>query len=375
MPVNRFSIVLSGGGARGAYQAGSLRALFEIGKSIGNLKPFETIVGLSAGAVNASFLAAEADDLDAATDRLCQMWKNLHTSDVIRIDPFSLTNTGFKILRQLSLGGLSHWLHDEKLALLNTAPLAKLLSERIPFKKISQNIAEKKLHALCVSATDYSTSLGVTFFNGTDEIQPWQRFHRIGIRSEINCSHVMASSAIPLFFPPQSVEGRYFGDGCLRNTAPLAPAIHCGASHIIVLGARRFNAVDALSPLNNIKPSIGRVLSVLINAILMDGIEVDIERIKIINKAMESAPSASGFREISVFYSQPSKPLSDIAIKYADSLPPILKFLIGGLGSPKESAEIISYLAFEPDFERTLVDMGYNDIMDQRAQVTKFLSH
>lgn len=369
----RFAIILSGGGARGAYQAGSLRALYEVCRDAGNLTPFKTLIGLSAGAVNASFIAAEAADLDYATDRLCLLWKQLHTRDVVRTDPFSLTKTGLKIAKQLSLGGLSGWLRSERLSLLNTSPLARLLTERVRFDQIEKNVANGLLHGFSVTATDYSTSLGITFFTGSETIQPWTRVYRQGLRSKIGVDHVMASASIPIFFPPWPIDGRYYGDGCLRNTAPLAPAIHCGAHRLIVLGARRWKPMT-LSPETNIRPSIGRVLSVLINAILMDGIDADVERIRIINRALETAPGQSVLRNIDVFYSQPSRTLSDIAVHYANELPPILRFLLGGLGTPNESAEILSYLAFVPEYAAMLVDLGYHDIMAQREKLVQFLN-
>jgi len=368
----RFGIVLSGGGARGAYQAGSLRALYEVCREAGNLSPFETLMGLSAGAVNAAYLAAEAADLDFATESLCRMWKDLRTKDVVRTDPFSITRTGIRIVRQLSVGGFSSWLRSEKLSLLNTTPLSKLLANRVRFDQIEKNVATKKIHAFSVTATDYSTSLGVTFFTGSPEIQPWTRVHRLGIRAKIGVDHVMASASIPMFFPPWQIDDRFYGDGCLRNTAPLSPAIHCGATRLIVLGARRWKQVD-LTPDTNIRPSIGRVLSVLVNAILMDGIETDVERIRIINRALESAPGQSVLRNIDVFYSQPSRTLSDIAVNYVHELPPILRFLISGLGTPTESAEILSYLTFVPEYATILVDMGYQDIMAQKEKLVQFL--
>ncbi len=235
----RFAIVLSGGGARGAYQAGSLRALYEICRDAAT-SLISNVDRNERGRDNASFLAAEITDLDAATDHLCNIWKQLHSKDVIRTDPFSVSKTAFRLARQLSLGGLSGWLRVERLALLNTSPLSKLLAEKVRFENLGHHVAEKRLHALCVTATDYSTSLGVTFFTGAPEIEEWNRVHRIGRRSTITVDHVMASTSIPLFFPPWAINDRFFGDGCLRNTAPLSPAIHCGADKLIVLGARRW---------------------------------------------------------------------------------------------------------------------------------------
>src|SRR5262249_46392595 len=152
--------------------------------------------------------------------------------------PFSMSKTALKVVRQLSLGGLSSWLRSERLARLNTDPLAKLLHHHIHFDRIDEHVRERRLHAFCVTATDYSTSLGVTFFHGAKEIEPWTRVHRVGVREKIGVDHVMASASIPIFFPPWAIGERFFGDGCLRNTAPLSPAIHCGAQKLIVLGAR-----------------------------------------------------------------------------------------------------------------------------------------
>lgn len=368
-----FSIVLSGGGARGAYQAGSLRALYEICRDAGNLSPFENLVGLSAGAINGSFIAAHLNDLDQGTDRLCDLWRNLRTQDVLKTDAFSVSGTAFKLVRSLSLGGISRWLRASKVGLLNTRPLNQLIQNNIDFNQIQKNVDDGLLRAFCITATDYSTSLGVSFFTGSEEIQQWKRYLRVGLRSPITADHVMASASIPIFFPPWPIGDRFFGDGCLRNTAPLSPAIHMGANKLIVLGVRKWKEV-ILSEETNLPPSLGRIISVLINAILMDAIEVDIERIRIINEALHLAPESPGFKKLEVFYMNPSVVLSEIAASHVDNLPQILRFLIGGLGTPEESGEILSYLTFDGSYCSKLVELGYSDLMEKKENFLQFLN-
>lgn len=370
---NDYALVLSGGGARGAYQAGVLRALYEICKETGNFDLFRNLIGVSAGAINAAYLAAEADDLDAATDKMCTMWRNLTTDDVFKTDYVTIGRTATRFLRGLALGGFSAKMRPTRLGLLNVQPLANLLSKEIRFNRIEQMIEQDFLNSLCITALDYSTSLGVTFFTGNKSITDWRRVHRLGIRSHIDVNHVMASASIPIFFPPWPIAGRHYGDGCLRNTAPLSPARRIGASKLLVIGVRKWKE-ETLSEATIIKPSLGRVISVVISAIFMDAIESDIERVRIINENLEMSGQGAKFRKMEMLYIQPSQAPSELAETRLNSLPTGLKFLISGLGSPRESAEILSYLVFDPVYLNALVDLGYYDLMKQKEILTQFLS-
>jgi NTE family protein len=222
-----------------------------------------------------------------------------------------------------------------------------------------------------VTATDYSTSMGVTFFTGDPKLKEWKRVHRLGIRTDIGIDHVMGSAAIPMFFPPWPIGKRYFGDGCLRNTAPLSPARRIGASKMLVIGVRKIKDEKLLDE-NIIKPTLGRVLSVVINAIFMDAIEVDIERVRIINENLRTA-SSTDFRRIEIHHVQPSQAPSELAETRVEGLPPVLRFLISSLGSPRESAELLSYLTFDPIYLNSLVDLGYYDMMKQKDVMLQFL--
>lgn len=371
----KFGIVLSGGGARGAFQAGVVRALYEISKEVGHFQLFRLITGVSAGSINTAFLAAHADDLDAATDQLCALWRGLQAEDVFRTDYQSLTRNALQMVRGVSLGGLSERLRPTSVSLLNTDPLRSLLERSVPFSKIPTHIANDRLDAVCVSATDYSTSVGVTFVQSRAGTKPWRSANRISTFTDLSADHIMASSAIPLFFSPITVGGRPFGDGCLRNTAPLSPAVHLGAEKLFVVGVRRWRDVDlATAPI--LKPSMGRVLSVLINAIFMDAVEVDLERLRIINQTvtqLRQAGVSPNYRPVEAIYLCPSEGLSDIAQARANDLPKVIRFLLAGLGTAEEASEVLSYLLFEPGYCGSLVDLGYKDTMSRRVEIAHFL--
>ncbi len=371
-PKNDYALILSGGGARGAYQAGSLRALYEVCKEANNFYLFRNLVGVSAGAINAAFLAAESHDLDGATEKLCTMWRSLTTNTVFKTDYVTVGSTALRLARGITLGGFSGRLRPTQVGLLNVNPLRGLLEKNIDFARIPIHVASKQLNSLCITATDYSTSLGVTFFTGTPEIGEWKRVHRLGLRSEISIDHVMGSAAIPIFFPPWPIGKRHFGDGCLRNTAPLSPARRIGARKLFVIGVRKWKD-EVLDDTDVVKPSLGRVLSVVINAIFMDAIETDIERVRIINENLEASSSSDKFRKIEILYVQPSQAPSELAETRIEGLPPVLRFLISGLGSPRESSEILSYLTFDPIYLNSLVDLGYYDLMKQKENIMQFL--
>jgi NTE family protein len=370
---NDYALILSGGGARGAYQAGGLRALYEVCKEAGNLYPFRNLVGVSAGAINAAYLASQAHDIDGATANMCMMWRKLSTPNVFRTDYATVGSTAARLIRSIALGGFSNKVVTSRPGLLNVTPLRDLLCKYIDFSKIPDHVTQGRLNSLCITATDYSTSLGVTFFTGNPTLSEWRRVHRVGVRSEIGIDHVMGSASIPIFFPPWQIGNRHYGDGCLRNTAPLSPARRIGAHKLLVIGVRKWKD-ELLDDSSIVKPSLGRVLSVVINAIFMDAVEVDIERMRIINENLQMASKADKFRKIDILYMQPSQAPSELAETRMEGLPQMLRFLISGLGSAHESSEILSYLTFDPLYLNALVDLGYYDIMKQRENLLQFLS-
>jgi NTE family protein len=368
-------LVLSGGGARGAYQAGVIRAIYELNKEFRAPDLFKIISGVSAGAINAAFIASHAQDLESATEGLCQLWRSLKPEDVFSNNLGTIAANASRVIRGLSFGGLSQKLRPDSMALLDTSPLRQLLESAIPFAQIQKNLDEGHLHAVCLSATDYSSSLGITFVQGKDDLAMWSRSRRHSVRAELTLDHVMASSSIPVFFPPVKVNGREYGDGCLRNQAPLSPAVHLGANRLIVIGIRASRRLH----LENTTPmlaTLGRITGVIINSIFMDAIESDLERVHIINQALGQNASPDGpigLRPVYPFYLRPSEDIAQIAFKHRDRLPKVFRYLMGGLGSAEETSDLLSFLLFDPHYCSELVDLGYRDTKARTAELAMFL--
>lgn len=370
----KVGLVLSGGGARGAYQAGVLKAISEIALETGNKHPFPIMTGVSAGAINASYLAAMADDLIVGCRRMTELWKSMTPDQVFRTDAISAGAIGLRLLRDTALGSLS----SRKLArsLLNTAPLKELLAKTIPFEKIRDNLQSGSLSALAVTAMNYNHGTSVTFVEADPDTPMWTRSTRRSQLSRIGTEHVMASAALPLFFSPAAVGADYFGDGCLRNTAPLSPAIHLGADRLLVISVRRADTGVAAQGLD-IEPTLARVLGVILNALLLDATDIDMERMSRVNQTLDFVPEHQrqdlNLRKIQYLWLRPSRDVGALAGDLHDRLPKVIRYLVGGLGSSREAAELTSYLLFDPEYCGELVRIGYEDGLAQSAEIKAFL--
>ncbi len=372
-------LVLSGGGARGAYQAGVVSAISEIAQSVRVQRPFQIFSGVSAGAINSTFLAAGSDNFHQTTKKLTDMWSTLSSEKVFYTDAGSLGKIGLKWMGDLSLGGLMGTSPGK--ALLDTAPLKDLLIDNLNFSQIQENIDKGFLRAVAVSAMEYQTSNTITFVQGEKDVPSWTRSRRQSELAQIKAEHVMASSAIPLLFPPIQIQNRYFGDGCVRNMAPCSPAIHLGADKLIVIGVRRLSEVAIAQSLknsnSNVPPSAAKVFNVLLNSVLLDGVELDIERMNRINEFVSHVPKKSldqlSFKPVDLVWIHPSQDIGAIAYQKASSLPRLVRYLLKGLGPLEDAAEIISYLSFDPEFCSILIDMGYEDGMASKEEIIRIL--
>lgn len=371
------ALVLSGGGARGAYQVGALRAVGEIAQRLKIDNPFQIYTGVSAGALNASFLAAGADQFPEQIEKLVELWSGLTPQHVFRTDIMSLGRIGLQWVEGLSLGGLTGT--DAHRSLLDTSPLRELIERNTDFARIAKLIDQKKLVALAVTSLDYQTSTSVTFVQGQDELPDWSRSRRRSVKASIRTEHILGSSAIPLLFPPVAIDGSFFGDGCVRNLAPMSPAIHLGADQLFVIGVRR--TTDTEEDLRTQKargqPSVARVLNVLMNAILLDGIELDIERLNRINGFVGQIPenlrAQLNFKMLKPQWLHPSDDIGLIAKSLSNRLPRIVRYLLKGLGPLEDAREIISYLLFDPKFCSKLIEIGYRDGMQCEGEIQEFL--
>lgn len=378
MNLKKKALVLSGGGARGAYQVGVLKALSEIAQKENRDPKISIFTGISAGAINATFLAAHADDFHKGVERLVQFWSQMTSEQVFSSNTSRMGKIAFTWMRELSLGPITG--NTAGLALLDTSPLNKLISENLPFRKIQKNIESKHLDAVAITATDYASSLSVTFVQGQPELADWKKIKRVSRKTQLSSEHILASSSIPMLFPPVAVENSYYGDGCVRNSSPCMPGILLGADALFVIGVRQSGVTmdDQRHAKLERAPSVARVLNVLLNSVLLDGIELDVDRIQRFNHLTEKIPEALRssvvYRKLETHFVSPSRDIGEIALQNAHRLPAILRYLMRGLGTLEDASEIISYLLFDPPFCQTLIQMGYEDGLKNRDQIAEFIS-
>ena len=369
-------LVLTGGGARAAYQVGALRALAEL---FGNGPlPFPVVCGVSAGAINGSSLAAEADDFPRAVKHLADTWLSLTPERVYRTDALSLVSIGSGWFRGLTAGGTQpprRYNH-----LLDTSPLRELLGREIPFEAIRENVARGLVRGVAISATNYETGTSVTFFDGAPEMKPWARSRRMGVKTAITLDQVMASAAIPIFFPPVQVGGSWFGDGGVRLTAPMSPALHLGADRVLVIGIRHPRTAEETVVINEAAQRddlpLSQILGVLMNAVFLDSLEPDIERVERVTEMLDTIqrPADSHLRPGHILLLQPSQDLAALASDQVMRFPRTLRFLLKGLGvSQKGGADLLSYLAFEQQYIERLVTLGYEDTRARFEEIREFM--
>ncbi len=373
-------LVLTGGGARAAYQVGVLQAIAEITQA--KESPFKVITGVSAGAINGAYLMSRADQFGVAVQGLWELWTHLESERIYRTDPASIASLGSKWLQTVGMGGL----FSQKRAnhLLSTEPLRELLDQELALDRIPGFIKSKTLKGVSFSATNYLTGTAISFYDGDESIEPWVRSTRLGVRTTLTVDHVMASSAIPVFFPPTRIEGALYGDGCIRLTSPVSPAIHLGADRIIAVGIRYFRSHEQTIELNQVlkrdELSIAEIGGVLLNAVFLDSLETDIERLERINKTLsmmtesQRAQMPNPLKPIPIMALRPSQDLGQLAKGTLREFPGLIRFLLRGVGAKEDKGwDLVSYLAFEKAYTEQLVDLGYADTMRKRDEILEFM--
>ena len=386
LSASKTGLVLVGGGARGAYQAGVLQGLAEIvGERFGDRPPFDVVTGISAGAINAAYLASRADRMAEASAGLAALWGELRIDRVMRTDAVSLFSIGTRWLRDLTLGGL---LKPDARSnhLLDTTPLREFLIANIDFEAIARHIASDILHGFAVSATSYTTGTAVTFFDGHDAPEPWTRSARLGWRARIGLDHVLASASIPILFRPVFVEGGFYGDGGVGTATPLSPAIHLGADRVVAISVRHSPDRDSNVHVNYVGHdqgdiSIADIAGVMLNAAFMDALDSDAERLIRINHTLtlieerRRAEHPHWLRSIPLLVIRPSVDLGALAADQFSRLPATLRYLTRGIGaSPERGADFVSYLAFDPSYTRPLIEIGRRDAVAQKDEIEAFFS-
>ena len=382
----RTGLLLTGGGARAAYQVGVLETVAALRRECAGAaapNPFPIIAGTSAGAINASALACGADDFDAAVRQMAEVWSNFTAGQVYRADSLGIARTGARWLTLMSLGWLlARWRRAQPRSLLDNTPLHGLLQTLVPLERLPELIRQGHLQALAVTASSYSSGEHVTFFEGAPELQPWVRTQRYAVRQRLDHRHLLASSAIPFVFPAQalSVDGRveYFGDGSMRQSAPVAPAIHLGADRILVVGAGRMAEprADHRDAPPNQYPTLAQIAGHTLSNIFLDALAVDVERVRRINHTIGLVPpqarANSGLRPVELVVVAPSQRIDAIAARHVRDLPPTVRALLGGVGvtadqTDAKGAVLASYLLFERGFTQELMALGRADALRERA--------
>jgi len=374
--IPKVALVLAGGGARAAYQVGVIKAIAEIlPRDAAN--PFPILCGTSAGAINATALAIYARRFNEGVRRLNHVWKNFEVDQVFRADARGIARTGAHWLAALMFAGLGR--HNPQ-SLLDRTPLRALLNQLLPCDEIEASIDAGALHALSVTASGYGSGQSVTFFQAGPEVQAWERANRVGSTARITVDHLMASSAIPLLFAPVRINREHFGDGSMRQTAPLSSAIHLGAERVLVIGTRREKLPPSQRPQIKGNPTLAQIAGHVLDSIFLDSLEADLERLQRINKtislisAKQMEEHGVTLRPIEPLVIAPSQSLEQIAARHAHHLPRPVRFLLRGIGAFNRSgATLVSYLLFERPYTRELIGLGYADTMIRRAEVLSFL--
>ena len=371
---NKLALVLNGGGARGSYQAGALRAIYEIIKKDQLL--FDIITGNSAGALNAVYLANNARDWGSSTQYLVDLWKRIKLEDVFDLDPYTMGKLGTRWMK----GSIFKNANPENPinGFLNTEPMKKLLQREVDFKELHQLIEEKLVSGVALSTTNYYSGSSVVFFDAEKSIPEWSKPDRFSIRTEIKFEHAMASAAIPLFFPPIKIAKSYYGDGCIRQVTPLSPAIHLGAKKLIAIGIRNQRSQEAMKEFTlktNLPPQFSQIGGVMMNAIFLDSLDADVERLEKMNIMVAIMGKHSPWKHIPILVLNPSRDLGGMTKQLNDEMPKFLRFLLSSIGIVGLSGlDLLSYLAFDSSYTEAVTELGYEDTMARKNEILAFIS-
>lgn len=373
------ALVLSGGGARAAYQVGVMKAIAEM-LPAGCSNPFPIICGTSAGAINAATIASNADCFSRGVAGLEQLWGTLRSEQVHRVGYTELMGSTLKLLLSFFSRGTTF---GRPLSLFDNTPLYHLLMENIQLQYLPKLIANGHLHALCITALGYQSGQSISFFQGAAAVEPWKRTRRTGVRTDLTHKHLMASSALPALFPAVKINREYFGDGAMRQTAPMSAALHLGAEKLLVVGVsgNRKNGYADPRQGGSYSPSLAQIFAQLLNSAFIDSMEEDIDMMQRFNRFIDELNEMKRqqlrVRPVEVLVIEPSIRFDEVAANHIQDLPKAMRVFLSTIGAtqPGRGASIASYLLFEAPYCQDLMHNGYADCMAQADKVKQFLTH
>jgi NTE family protein len=380
---NALGLVMTGGGARGAYQAGVLKRIGELTSVQEHGNPFPIIGGSSAGAVNGCGIAVGCDEFSLATRVLARLWAELRPSDIFRCDAFSQARNSLTWIMDLSFGAVLGG--GNARSLLDATPLRHFLNTHLDCDRIQQNIKRGHLYALAISATNYNSGKSYLFIQGVKGHPMWNRSRRVTLATKITTDHICASAAIPLVFQPvrlKTARGTaYFGDGCLRLQQPLSPVIRLGAERVFGIGARGQSLEHQEEATSDTEPSLAQVMGVIFNVMFLDHLATDIEHLDRLNTLLrEGKISQAGIegcekmRPLATFLITPSVDLSELARQHQKDMPYLIQYFVNGLGRDAAAcSDLMSYLLFTPKYTRALIDIGYHDADQRIDEIEEFI--
>ncbi|MBN8503543.1 MAG: patatin-like phospholipase family protein [Burkholderiales bacterium] len=387
-PVNT-GLVLMGGGARAAYQAGVLQAVAQLKREAGvRGSPFDIFVGTSAGAINSAALACVNDRFELAVDVLGQLWAQLGVEHVYRADALGVMRSGSRWMTMLSVGwAMRKWRRTMPRSLLDNSPLREFLQDHIHLGRLPRLIERGHLRALAISGSSYTTGEHITFYQSRERVAPWTRSQRRAVPGPITLDHLVASSAIPFIFPAQPVamaDGtEWLGDGSMRQSAPMSPAVHLGAERVFVIGAGRMQEARQQTAQRRLDgaPGLAHIAGHAMSSIFLDALSTDIERAQRINKTLAlltpEQRAGTPLRAIDVLVIAPSRRLDELAGEHQHELPGPIRALLGavgvrGKGRAATGSALASYLLFVPGYVNALIELGAKDALAQREAVRSF---